>query len=230
MVESYPQWGGGVSSKQVKLGDPYGDLPIPSKPGYSFNGWYEEALVTSESVLTTPCDKTLVAEWNDGIKIDMREWGIVPPSYSINLEDAFINWNVYNGKNEIDFRGVGGFEVKYTTLNLRKNKTYSVVFDYVLPNFTFTTSAGNIVDKMYSYITSINPATNSLYLMTDRVESVVSIYALNSNTSGRAVLSLTAREDATYYFIINFGYLNDDITYHFEFNNFTLYTHQCSFG
>ena len=31
--------GGGVSSKIVKLGDIYGDLPVPTRTGYSFVGW-----------------------------------------------------------------------------------------------------------------------------------------------------------------------------------------------
>ncbi len=31
--------GGGVSSKQVTLGDTYGDLPVPTRTGYSFVGW-----------------------------------------------------------------------------------------------------------------------------------------------------------------------------------------------
>lgn len=222
--------GGGVFSKQVKLGDTYGDLPLPSRPGYSFNGWYEEALVTSESVLSTPCDKTLIAEWNDGIPADMRNWEFITPPCEIDFANSFTNWNVSNGENKFDFCGVGGSEVKYTALNLEKNKTYSVVFDYVLPNFTYTDANGNFRDKMYSYIVSIDPEANLLYNMTDRIETVVSIYTLNSNTDGKAVLSFTARETAKYYLVVNFGYLNDNITYHFEFNNFTLYTHQCTFG
>ena len=45
MAASYPQRGGGVSSKIVKLGDTYGDLPVPTRTGYSFVGWRGRNLI-----------------------------------------------------------------------------------------------------------------------------------------------------------------------------------------
>ena len=37
--------GGGVSSKIVKLGDTYGDLPVPTRTGYAFVGWRGRNLI-----------------------------------------------------------------------------------------------------------------------------------------------------------------------------------------
>ena len=37
--------GGGVSSKIVKLGDTYGDLPVPTRVGYTFKGWHGKNII-----------------------------------------------------------------------------------------------------------------------------------------------------------------------------------------
>ena len=58
--------GGGVSpsSKQVKLGNNYGDLPTPTKTGYNFGGWYLDGTkMESTTQNTTIGDHTLSASW-----------------------------------------------------------------------------------------------------------------------------------------------------------------------
>jgi uncharacterized repeat protein (TIGR02543 family) len=59
--------GGGVSpsSKQVKLGENYGDLPTPTKTGYTHSGWTtsDGAIVVSTTQNTTIGDHTLTAQW-----------------------------------------------------------------------------------------------------------------------------------------------------------------------
>lgn len=68
---SYPQRGGGVISKQVKLGDLYGELPFPTKTGYSFVGWkLDNQLVTSTTQNVTQSDHTLTASWGHSVKFD----------------------------------------------------------------------------------------------------------------------------------------------------------------
>lgn len=227
VVNLVPQ-GGGVSSKQVKLGDTYGDLPLPSRPGYSFNGWYEEALVTSESVLSTPCDKTLVAEWNDGIPVDMRNW-----SYSSITFGCLSNYTMSQNKNVFDFTGTNYWEIFYIGISLEANKTYSITFDYVTPAFGTPTDiehGGN--GAMFAGVASEidagwfwNEGRENLQL-----DKHIAIYPIQPSTSKKAIMSFTAPETKTYYFFLNFGYVVDYTIYHFEFSNFTLYTHQCSFG
>ncbi|MGN0798444.1 MAG: InlB B-repeat-containing protein, partial [Christensenellales bacterium] len=60
--------GGGVSpsSKTVKLGDNYGDLPTPTRTGYSFIGWQTTGgtVVTSTTQNTTIGDHILTAKWS----------------------------------------------------------------------------------------------------------------------------------------------------------------------
>ena len=61
--------GGTVSptSKTVTYGSKYGDLPTPTRTGYTFNGWYTAASggskVTSSTTVTTASNHTLYAHW-----------------------------------------------------------------------------------------------------------------------------------------------------------------------
>ncbi len=55
-----------TGSVTVLCGYPYGELPIPSRAGYSFDGWYTDnnENVTAETIVPTYNDHTLVAKWN----------------------------------------------------------------------------------------------------------------------------------------------------------------------
>lgn len=61
--------GGTVSetSRGVLCGLPYGELPVPERPGYTFDGWYTEAeggeLVTADQEVVLEADQTLYAHW-----------------------------------------------------------------------------------------------------------------------------------------------------------------------
>jgi uncharacterized repeat protein (TIGR02543 family) len=64
---SFDPAGGSVSpaSKGVTYTAAYGDLPAPSRAGYSFAGWYADggARVTDMATVTTAADHTLHAAW-----------------------------------------------------------------------------------------------------------------------------------------------------------------------
>lgn len=49
----------------VTFNTPYGELPTPTRNGYTFLGWFDEAgnAVTAETVLNTPSAKTVTARW-----------------------------------------------------------------------------------------------------------------------------------------------------------------------
>lgn len=55
-------------SKSVVYNEAYGMLPVPTKAGCSFDGWYTDALegtlVTYDTRLTVPADQTLYAHWS----------------------------------------------------------------------------------------------------------------------------------------------------------------------
>ena len=56
-----------IESKTVKYGEPYGELPVPIRTGYTFTGWsfgnYPDTFVTSESIYWLTYDKTLFGNW-----------------------------------------------------------------------------------------------------------------------------------------------------------------------
>ena len=78
---SFDANGGTVSaaSKTVTEGQPYGELPTPTRVGYTFAGWWEQTWqenhckyhdgkkITSSTPYEIPQDSTLVADWNISI-------------------------------------------------------------------------------------------------------------------------------------------------------------------
>lgn len=66
---SYNANGGSVSttSKQIFRGSAYGTMPVPTRTGYTFNGWYTAASggskVESTTTVTSVTDHTLYAQW-----------------------------------------------------------------------------------------------------------------------------------------------------------------------
>ncbi len=78
--------GGGVSSKLVRLGDTYGDLPIPTKAGYSFVGWkFNDEYITSTTQNITTVEHTLTAIWGHDLKVDYNNGSLsnsLSPTYA----------------------------------------------------------------------------------------------------------------------------------------------------
>ena len=75
-------------TKPVTVGEAYGELPVATRSGFTFSGWYTEldagTLITAASVVTNPLDHTLYAKWTP-----------VPPATAIVTFDpdggTFIN-------------------------------------------------------------------------------------------------------------------------------------------
>ncbi|MBP3284458.1 MAG: InlB B-repeat-containing protein [Clostridia bacterium] len=71
--------GSTVKSIKVAVGDLYGTLPVPTKSGYAFDGWYmEEWLVTKitdTTVVETASDHTLYAKWKEATAENLMEVG-----------------------------------------------------------------------------------------------------------------------------------------------------------
>ena len=62
---------GGTVTPESKTGyrtEPYGDLPIPSRAGYTFDGWYSSKAggtkVTAQTVIEIPSSHSLYAHWS----------------------------------------------------------------------------------------------------------------------------------------------------------------------
>lgn len=59
-----------VDSKTVRAGEPYGELPVPTRDGYTFLGWYEDKEyqfdeITAEDLFGSKKNKTVYAIWGD---------------------------------------------------------------------------------------------------------------------------------------------------------------------
>ena len=53
-----------ISNKVVIYGELYGDLPIPTREGYAFDGWiYSETIITAETTVSMTGEHILTASW-----------------------------------------------------------------------------------------------------------------------------------------------------------------------
>ena len=53
-----------LQSREATQGEPIGSMPVPTRTGYTFDGWYlDDELVTAQTVLQSEEDVRLVARW-----------------------------------------------------------------------------------------------------------------------------------------------------------------------
>ena len=70
VLVSFDGMGGIISTlnKEVILNQPYGELPLPIREGYTFSGWSTEEvgkeLITENNIVNIDYDHTLYAQWN----------------------------------------------------------------------------------------------------------------------------------------------------------------------
>ena len=57
-----------LSSSELTYGNEYGEMPIPTREGYTFNGWYTAesggTQITSSTIVTSTSNQTLYAQWS----------------------------------------------------------------------------------------------------------------------------------------------------------------------
>ena len=104
-----------VESKLASLNMPIGELPVPSRDYYSFDGWYTEAeggeQVTEETLMTSLTDITLYAHWthNDAIwaiaaevpedaEIVDRKYTYTQTLYTTSNSSSLSGWTQYNSE------------------------------------------------------------------------------------------------------------------------------------
>ena len=84
-----------VENRTVQLGQKYDNMPIPTRPGYTFSGWYTGengtgTKVTSDTLVTNAGNHTLYAKW-------------VPNTYTITFNTGNLLYNLNNiGATEAD--------------------------------------------------------------------------------------------------------------------------------
>ena len=172
-----------VVNKAITFNSPYGELPVPTRTGYTFNGWYKAVsggtLVNSSTVFTRYENQTLYAQWTpitytiffDGNSHEfgtMDTQSTVYDATAINLlKNAFkkigYNFNSWNTKAD-------GTGIKYTDQQLVRNVTtttaitlyaqWEFVGDLNYNNlFSFSdwgTSSSGAIDGEYAKTTNFN--------------------------------------------------------------------------
>ena len=70
------QWEDGQGTVKVTFGEAYGKLPVPTRDGHSFQGWYttqtcdDGTEVTESTVLTVAAAQTLYAKWHKLVQLE----------------------------------------------------------------------------------------------------------------------------------------------------------------
>lgn len=94
-----------TTRKNVTYGSTYGDLPVPTKTGYTFKGWYTEAEgkgteVNAGTIVTTASAHTLHAYWKDETPPDkpVLQDGVTLPKPEVWTNDqTTIPLKLYDG-------------------------------------------------------------------------------------------------------------------------------------
>lgn len=135
----------GSSSKQVNNGDKIGDLPVPTRTGYDFLGWYDgDTKTTNDTVYSSGADIKLTAKWK--VKEFTVSWNdvagcnITVKRTDSPLKNATLG-NVSNGdvvyysdKLEISYDVLDGYKMKdtgITSLTVQSNVTSQNIYAVV---------------------------------------------------------------------------------------------------
>ena len=145
------QGGSSVGNLSVTYGNAYGTLPVPTKNGYTFQGWYTAATggtkITAASKVTTAANHTLYAQWKSNVitvKFDSNggygnvpsksftvgeKYGSLPAGSTPPTGYAFAGWyTAKSGGTKITANTI--VSPSYTTLYAHYTaKTYTVKFN-----------------------------------------------------------------------------------------------------
>ena len=92
--------GGSVSAESitVKNGSAYGNLPTPTRKGYTFNGWYTAktggSKITSDTVATITATQTLYAQWKVNtytVSLNADGGNVSPSSITVTYDSTYSN-------------------------------------------------------------------------------------------------------------------------------------------
>lgn len=171
-----------TSSKNVTYTATYGDLPVPTRTGYTFKGWYTSASgttkITGENKVNITSNQTLYAQWipNTYTVVYNPNGGIGTTANSSHTFDTAKSLNINNFTKE-------GYSFK----GWSKNK------DAEIPEFTDQqsvknlTSQNNAVVNMYAVW---SPNNSSAYTKTTLKDGIFNVKAFNLNENCIIILAL----------------------------------------
>ncbi len=129
--------GGSVnpSSKNVTYDSNYGELPVPTKTGYTFTGWYTDASdgtkVEEDTIVKTVQDQTLYAHWSVNeytVTFDATGGSVNPSSKVVTYDSTYKELPVptYEGYDFVGWytKASGGTQVtEDTVVSITENQT-----------------------------------------------------------------------------------------------------------
>lgn len=127
------------SSKTVYYGSAFGDLPTPTRSGFSFLGWYlNDTKVTSDTILSLAQDVTLRARWQSdwalastmpsGADTTNIKWSYTLREYSESSSSSKSGWTLLpgnDGKKVTDYKAEQGPVYSNPSGNDRKVRSES---------------------------------------------------------------------------------------------------------
>lgn len=173
-----------LTPKAVKFNAPYGNLPIPTRVGYSFDGWYYNgAKVTSSTTVIETDAHTLVAKWSSDPLLK-KEYSTSASGLNINIRNNSNNYEliIKTGMDKGSLVANG-----YTKLKLHFNFTGRATnpITFNTPRMRIFSRTNNVI-----YDGSHNAFEGSWGAWTQRnVDYTMSIDDLNSDGSFRTVWS-----------------------------------------
>ncbi len=144
------------SSAIVTYGKNYGALPVPTKTGYTFNGWYTSSTggikVTESTNVISSSSHTLYAQWTEiittvTVTLNAGVDATVSPSSLIINKDGTYGSLPTPKKNDYKFDGwytssSGGTKIESTT-KLVSNTAHTLYAHWCLNAYTISFSAGD---------------------------------------------------------------------------------------
>ena len=150
--------GGSVSAESttVKNGSAYGNLPTPTRKGYTFNGWYTAktggSKITSDTVATITATQTLYAQWKVNtytVNLNADGGNVSPSSITVTYDSTYSNLPTPT-RNGYSFDGwftENGTAV-YKSTKVTKAENHTLRAEWTRSTYTITFDAnGGTVSK-----------------------------------------------------------------------------------
>ena len=196
-----------------------GALSVPTREGYTFQGWYTKPSGGTKVSPTTvvkgnatyyahwACKATVITyNFNGGN--NMNAWSYTYPERFTNTYDST------TGLTDVKVAGGFNWEIAYLPIATTVGKKYTVAFDYQIPQAYETLSGYSGVG--YQALTKVEKSSNSANQI-----AVGYLPATAQTTKTRAKLTFTATTTTTY-FAYNFGMAADDKTAEIKLGNFEI--------
>ena len=156
---NYNGGSGTDTSKTVTFGNSYGELPTPTKIGYSFKGWYTSASggsrILASTTVTTASNHTIYAQWTiSQYNLTYNGNGGLLEDGSTTLVEKMDYGTLLDFVDSIDSKGFSRTGYKFIGWNTDKDAVE------ILPNYTITDSNFQELFAIWELMSNIRVYTN----------------------------------------------------------------------